>query len=145
MHRALRGAAEGADPRDWLTFSAPSRARLHLDPAGSWNTLGLGFSANEHRAAPVCCRRLVELLDSLGLGAFPLRRSGERFSYRLWTPAALLPGAVAAFSGEGRLVHALGAFEVRTSRTGRSKTLRRARPLEALVPGLRPGSKRGHT
>ena len=143
VHRALRGAAEGADPRDWPTFSAPSRARLHLDPAGSWDTLRLGFSANEHRAAPVCCRPLVELLASLGLGAFPLRRSGDRFSYRLWTQAAL-PGALAAFSGNGRFVHALGAFDVRTGRTGRNRTLGRASPLQALVPRLRPGSKGGH-
>ena len=116
------------------------RARLHLDPAGSWNALDLGFSANEHREAPVCCRPLVELLASLGLQAFPVRKSRGGFSYRLWTPAAL-PGALAAFSGKGRFVHALGAFEVRTGRTGANTTLRRASPLEVLVPAHRPTSE----
>ena len=140
VHRALGAAAQGADLLDWPTFSAPARARLHLDPAGSWDALGLGFSANEHRRVPVCCRPLVELLASLGLQAFAVRRAGDGFSYRLWTEAAL-PGAVAAFSGEGRFVHALGAFAVRTGRTGRNTTLRRASPLEALDPGLRPGSQ----
>ena len=140
VHRALHAAASDADLRDWPTASAPARARLHLDPAGSWDTLGLGFSANEHRRAPVCCRPLVELLASLGLGAFPVRRTRDGFRYRLWTRARL-PSAVAAFSGEGRFVHALGAFKVRTGRTGRSRTLRRVSPLEALDPGRRPSSQ----
>ena len=141
VHRSLAEAAGGSSPGEWLTFTAPARGRLGLDPSGTWDTQRLGFSLNEHREQRMCCRPFVELLASVGLQAFPLRRSEHRYRYRLWRPAAL-PAAVAAFGGRGDSVHSLGGFEARTNRNGRNKVFRRARPLPESVTGRGRGEGR---
>ena len=141
VHRSLGKAAGHSDPGEWLTFTAPARGRLGLDPSGTWDTQRLGFSLNEHREQRMCCRPFVELLASVGLQAFSLRRLGDGYRYHLWRPAAL-PSAVAAFGSRRDFVHSLGGFEARTNRNGRNKVFRRARPLPASVTGRGRGERR---
>ena len=139
VHRSLREAAGLSLPSEWLTFEAPGsdrrKARLGLDPASSWTTLDLGWSANEHSSVHVRCRPFVELLASVGLQAFALRPSRGGYRYHLWRPAAL-PAAVAAYGGWGRCVHSLAGYHVPTARNGPNMVFRRARPLAGPVPGL---------
>ena len=82
VHRSLRQAAGRSLPGAWLTFEAPAndrlKGRLGLDPASNWTALELGWSANEHSSVHVCCRPWVELLASVGLQAFAVRRSRGR-------------------------------------------------------------------
>ena len=140
VHRSLREAAGDSPLAEWLTFSAPSgkrlRGRLYLDPAGTWTTLRLGWSINEHDDYLMCCRPWVELLASLGLQAFPVpgHRLGGGFRYHLWRRAAL-PVAVAAFAGRGRDVHALQGYHVGTEKSGSNTLLGRATPLSAGPAG----------
>ena len=141
VHRSLAEAAGRSSPEEWLTFTRPARGRLGLDPGGTWDTQRLGFSLNEHPELRMCCRPFVELLASVGLQAFPLRRFGDGYRYRLWRPAAL-PAAVVAFGGRGDFVHSLGGFEARTNRNGRNKVFRRARSLPASVTGRGRGERR---
>ena len=145
VHRSLGEAAGQSAPGEWLTFEAPAndrrKARLGLDPVSNWTTLELGWSPNEHSSIHVCCRPFVELLASVGLQAFALRRSGNGYRYRLWRPAAL-PAAVAAFGGRGDCVHSLGGYQGRTNRNGRNTVFRKARPLVQSVTGLDPGERR---
>ena len=143
VHRSLGEAAGRSAPGGWLTFTAPARGRLGLDPCGTWDTQRLGWSLNEHPELRMCCRPLVELLASAGLQAFPLRRAGGGYRYRLWRPAAL-PAAVAAFGGRGDFVHSLGGYEARADRNGRNKAFRRARPLAESFTGPKPGEWRNH-
>ena len=141
VHRSLAEAAGRSAPGEWLSFTAPARGRLGLDPSGTWDTQRLGFSLNEHPELKMCCRPLVELLASTGLQAFPLPRSSGGYRYRLWRPAAL-PAAVAAFGGRGDFVHSLCGFEAKTNRNGRNRLFRRARPLPASVTGRGRGERR---
>ena len=141
VHRSLGEAAGRSAPGEWLAFTAPARGRLGLDPSGTWDTRRLGFSLNEHPDLRMCCRPFVELLASAGLQAFPLRRSGGGYRYRLWRPAAL-PAAVAAFGGRGDFIHSLGGHEARTNRNGRNTVFRRARPLAESITGLGPETRR---
>ena len=134
VHRSLAEAAGGSATGEWLTFTAPARGRLGLDPGGTWDTQGLGFSLNEHPELRMCCRPFVEPLVSTGLQAFPLRRSGGGYRYHVWRPAAL-PAAVAAFGSRRDIVHSFGGFEAKTNRNGRNKVFRRARPLPDSVTG----------
>ena len=140
VHRSLRAAAGCSAPGGWLTFEAPAtdrqKGRLGLDPRGAWTTLALGWSANRHSAVHVCCRPWAELLASVGLQAFALRRTGDGYRWHLWRAAAL-PGAVAAFGGRGRCAHSLAGFRVKTGRNGPNKVLCRANPLPGLA--LEPG------
>ena len=140
VHRSLRQAAGRTVPGDqWLIIEAPAndrrKGRLGLDPCGAWTTLTLGWSPNEHSSVHVCCRPWVELLASVGLQVFPLRRSGGGYRYHLWRRAAL-PVAVAAFGGRGRCVHSLVGYRVTTVRNGPNTVFRRASPLPGPVPGL---------
>ena len=137
VHRSLGEAAGRAPPGEWLTFTAPARGRLGLDPRGTWDTRRLGFSLNEHPDFRMCCRPFVELLASAGLQAFPLRRSRNGYRYRLWRPAAL-PAAVAAFGGRGDCVHSVGGYQGKTDRNGRNTVFQRARPLVQSVTGQTP-------
>lgn len=141
VHRSLGEAAGRSPPGEWLTFTAPARGRLGLDPPGTWNTRRLGFSLNEHSELRMCCRPFVELLASVGLQAFALRRSGNGYRYRLWRPAALA-AAVAAFGGRGDFVHSLGGYQGKTDRNGRNTTFRKARPLVQWAAGQTPGQRR---
>lgn len=127
VHRSLRRAAGDSSPSEWLTFSAPARGRLYLDPAGTWNSLGLGWSVNEHPELRMGCRPWVELLASIGLQAFPVAsdRARAEFAYSLWRPAPL-PLAVAAFGGPWSRAYALERYRVATGRTGPNTILRRA-------------------
>ena len=140
VHRSLRAAAGDSPLAGWLTFSAPGgkrlRGRLYLDPAGTWNTLRLGWSINEHDEYLMCGRPWVELLASLGLQAFPVpgHRLGGGFRYHLWRRAAL-PAAVAAFAGSGSDVHALQGYHVDTAKSGPNTLLGRATPLSAGPAG----------
>ena len=140
VHRSLARAAGRSAPGDgWLTVEAAAndrqKARLGLDPASSWTTLDLGWSANEYSSVHVRCRPFVELLASVGLEAFPVRGFRGGYRYHLWCLAAL-PVAVAAFGGRGRCVHSLAAYHVTTARNGPNTVFRRGRPLAGLVPGL---------
>ena len=132
VHRSLAQAAGRSLPCEWLTFEAPGndrqKARLGLDPASSWTTLDLGWSANEHSSVHVCCRPWVELLASVGLQAFALRPSRGGYRYHLWRAAAL-PAAVAAFGGRGRCVHSFAGHHAASARNGPNTVLRRATPL----------------
>ena len=141
VHRSLAQAAGRAAPGEWLTFTAPVRGRLGLDPRGTWDTQRLGFSLNEHPDLRMCCRPFVELLASAGLQAFPLRRLRNGYRYRLWRRAAL-PAAVAAFGGRGDFVHSLGGYEATTHRNGRNTVFRRARPLAESLTGRGPRERR---
>ena len=145
VHRSLGEAAGQSAPGEWLTFEAPAndrrKARLGLDSVSNWTTLELGWSANEHSSIHVCCRPFVELLSSVGLQAFALRRSRTGYRYHLWRPAAL-PAAVAAFGGRGSRVHSLGGYQGETDRNGRNTVFRKARPLVQSVTGQSPGERR---
>ena len=141
VHRSLGEAAGRSSPGEWLTFNRPARGRLGLDPSGTWDTRRLGFSLNEHPELRMCCRPFVELLASVGLQAFPLRRFGDGYRYRLWRPAAL-PAAIAAFGSRRDSVHSLGGFETKAGRNGRNKVFRRARPLPESVTGRGPRERR---
>ena len=140
VHRSLRAAAGCSAPGEWLTFEAAGtdrqKARLGLDPASGWTTLALGWSPNEHSSIHVCCRPWAELLASVGLQAFAVRRLRGGYRYRLWRPAAL-PPAVAAFGGRGRCVHSLAGYHVTTARNGPNTVFCRASPLPGLA--LEPG------
>ena len=141
VHRSLRQAAGRSLPGAWLTFEAPAndrlKGRLGLDPASNWTALELGWSANEHSSVHVCCRPWVELLASVGLQAFAVRRSRGGYRYHLWRPAAL-PAAVAAFGGRGRCAHSLGGYQAAAGRNGPNTVLRRATPLRGLDAGRGP-------
>ena len=145
VHRSLRDAVGHSTIGEWLTYTASGRGRLYVDPCGTWDTLGLGWSVNEHSRVRMCCRPWVELLASLGLQAFPVpgtRAGGYR--YHLWRPAAL-PVAVAAFGGRVSCVHSLGGYHATTAKTGPNTMLRRATPLVAgaSAVGFQP-KERGH-
>ena len=137
VHRSLCAAAGRSSPGEWLTCEAPAndrrKARLGLDPAANWTTLELGWSPNKHSGVHMCCRPWAELLASVGLQGFPLRRTGDGYRYHLWRAAAL-PGAVAAFGG-GRCVHSLVGFRVGTARNGPNTVFLRASPLAGSAPG----------
>ena len=137
VHRSLRAAAGRSAPGEWLTFEAPGtdrrKGRLGLDPASNWTTLELGWSPNQHSSVHMCSRPWVELLASVGLEAFALRRTGDGYRYHLWRAAAL-PAAVAAFGGRGRCVHSLAGYRVTTGRNGPNTVFRRASPLVGARP-----------
>ena len=139
VHRSLAQAAGRSLPGKWLTFEGRGtdrkKARLGLDSVSSRTTLDLGWSANEHSSVHVWCRPWVELLASVGLQAFAVRRSGRGYRYHLWRPAAL-PVAAAAFGGRGRCVHSLAGYHSNIAKNGPNKLLRRATPLLGRVPGL---------
>ena len=129
VHRNLLLAAQGSHPCDWLTHAAPTTGRLNVDVLGAWNTLGMGWSLNEHKKVRMLCRPWLELLASIGLQAFPVR-GGKReghFTYRLWRPAPL-PVAVAACSGAKASVHAMFGYRAGMDRSGKITILRIANP-----------------
>ena len=129
VHRNLLLAAQGSDPSDWLTYAAPTTGRLNVDVVGAWNTLGMGWSLNEHAGVRMLCRPWLELLASIGLQAFPVR-GGKRersFAYRPWRPAPL-PVAVAAFGGAKPSVHAAPGYRAGIDKSGSNTILRIASP-----------------
>ena len=139
VHRSLRQAVGRTVPGDqWLTIEARAndrkKGRLGLDPASNWTTLALGWSPNEHSSVHVYCRAWVELLASVGLQGFPLRRTGDGYRYHLWRSAAL-PAAVAVFGGRGRCAHSLAGYHVARAKNGPNTVLRTASPLPGPVPG----------
>jgi len=129
VHRNLLLAAQGSDPEDWLVHTAPTTGRLNVDVLGTWNTLNMGWSLNEHGAVKMLCRPWLELLASIGLQAFPVRgsKSERGFAYRLWRPAPL-PGAVAAFGSREPSVYATCGYRTRIGKSGSNTILRIASP-----------------
>ncbi len=130
VHRNLMVAAQGSSPRDWLNHAAPTTGRLNVDVLGTWNTLDMGWSLNEHTAVRMLCRPWLELLASIGLQAFPVRggKSEGGFAYRLWRPASL-PVAVAAFGGARPSVHATLRYGAGIDKSGSNTILRVASPV----------------
>ena len=129
VHRSLRSAAERSRPTGWLICAVPANGRLDLDPAGTWDAFGLGWSMKENRTVRMSCRRWVELLASSGLRAFPVpaHRARGGFHSNLWRPAAL-PSAIAAFAGPWSRAYALERYHVATGKTGSHTILRPAVP-----------------
>lgn len=121
-------AARGGDPGEWLGYRAPTTGRLGVDPEGTWDSLGLGWSVNEHNGLQYLCRPFVELLAFLALQYFPVQGSRDQgFSYHLWRPA---PGTVMplAFAGASRF--SLSAWRTAIAGSGSNKYLQPAQIRE---------------
>lgn len=131
VHRSLHRALGRAPASQWRTHAAPvAGGRLYVDPEGTWDALGLGWSLDlqwtAHRGLRMRCRPWVELLASVGLQAVPVAGSrASGFHYNLWRPAPL-GGALAAFAGAFSPAYALERFHVPTARHGSNTVLRRA-------------------
>ena len=120
-------AARTGDPADWLTHEAPTTGRLGVDPQGTWNSLGLGWSVNEHTRLKYLCRPYVELLAFLGLQHFPVQGDrGEGFRYHLWQPA---PALIARFAIAGASRYSLQGWRTEIAGAGSNRFLKPAHPL----------------
>jgi hypothetical protein len=126
VHRNLATAAGACSATGWQTWTATTTGRLNLDIHGTWNTLAIGWSLNEHKDREMLCRPWLELLASLGLQAFPLR-GGRRdgVGYHLWRPLPLAP-AIATFQGHGPGVYALAGYSAQTGKLGSNRMLLKA-------------------
>lgn len=123
----LVNAATSGEPRDWLSFQAPTTGRLGVDPQGSWNALELGWSPNEHPEIQYLCRPYVELLAFIGLQHFPVQgRRDTGFHYSLWRPVPV-PIAILAFAGAS--IHRTGCWHTQIAKAGSNKILRTALPI----------------
>lgn len=123
----LLTAARSGDPADWLQFQAPTTGRLGVDPLGSWNSLKLGWSPNEHQQIKYLCRPYVELLAFLALQRFAAQGSRERgFHYSLWKPVTL---HVATLAFARVSIHQLGGWTAAVAGSGSNKILNAANPI----------------
>lgn len=123
----LLGAAANATVERLFEFRFPTKGRLGVDPAGSWDALGMGFSLNEHTDLEMDCRPFVEALAFIGLQSFPFlgdRHTG--FTYSLWRPVPL-PLARLAFAGASRF--AITRFRSITGKAGSNTILCSAVPI----------------
>lgn len=117
----VRAARQG-DAGEWLDFQAGTTGRLGVDPQGSWDSLALGWSVNEHTHLQYLCRPYVELLAFLALQRFLVQ--GDRdggFRYHLWRPAPLTV-AVLGFAGAAR--HSQGGWVAPIASSGSNKYLK---------------------
>ena len=120
-------AARSGSPRDWLNCQAPTTGRLGVDPAGSWSSLQLGWSPNEHQEIKYLCRPFVELLAFVALQRFIVKGSRETgFRYSLWT-RTVLPIAVIAFAGSS--LHSDCTWLSEIAGSGSNKILKPAVPI----------------
>ena len=143
VHRNLHRALARAPAAQWRTHAVPlTGGRLYLDPAGTWDVLGLGWSLDlqwkAHQGLRMRGRPWVELLASVGLQAFPV--AGSRtggFHLNLWRPAPLA-GARAAFAGAFSAAYALERLDVPTAKHGQNTVLRHATPTTPRGPSSTP-------
>jgi CRISPR-associated protein Csx14 len=134
VHRSLVQAAGTTGADSWRTYQAPAGGRLYLDVLGTWNSLGLGWSLNEHGHVQMLARPWAELLASIGLQAFPVRGDKNAgYRYSLWPPLPLV-AAVAAQTGYGNGVYALATYHAPTARSGSNTVLRPAEPATDTQP-----------
>ena len=123
----LLTAARKGMPREWLQFQAPTTGRLGVDPLGSWNSLSLGWSPNEHSKIQHLCRPYVELLAYLALQRFPVQGNrDDGFRYSIWRPAPL---AVAVMAFARASTHRLAGWKATTAGSGSNKILKPAHPI----------------
>lgn len=123
----LAGAARAGDAQHWLEHRSPTTGRLGVDPEGSWESLTLGWSVNQHDRLEYLCRPYVELLAFVALQRFPVQ--GDRDSglcYYLWQPAPLSI-ATLAFAGASR--HSLTRRRAHVADSGSNKYLTPGEPL----------------
>ena len=124
----LVNASREGDPTQWSTYMAPTTGRLGVDPRGTWDSLSLGWSINEHSSIQYLCRPYVEWLAFLALQVFPVqgdRSSGLR--YHLWQSAPLTL-ATLAFAGVTR--HSLSGYIAEIDSSGSNKTLKPSRNIQ---------------
>lgn len=124
----LLQAARGGSPEEWLEFQAPTTGRLGVDHEGTWDSLSLGWSVNEHNDLKYLCRPFVELLAFIALQRFPVQGSrDDGFFYHTW--AAVPPDlAPLAFAGASR--HSLACWQTEIADSGSNKYLKPAHPRE---------------
>ncbi len=105
-------AARAGDPAAWPSEQTPTTGRLGVDPQGTWDSLRLGWSVNEHSHLQHLCRPYVELLAFLALQRFPVQGDRETgFRYALWAPAPLTLAPL-AFAGTSRLSQGMWQTEI---------------------------------
>ncbi|MBF0613328.1 MAG: hypothetical protein HQL55_19590 [Magnetococcales bacterium] len=127
VHKNLLTATVKIAPADWLIGTAPTTGKLNIDHMGIWNSISLGWSIDEHAKHKMLCRPWLELLASIGLQTFPMKRSKEvsSFKYHLWCPTPL-SAAIATFSGLGPSVYGMLSFKAKTDKNGSNKVLKQA-------------------
>lgn len=120
-------AAREGDPQEWLSYRAPTTGRLGVDPEGTWDSLALGWSVNEHTRLKYLCRPFVEMLAFVGLQRFPVQGSrAEGFRYHLWRPA---PGTLAPIALAGASSFSVGGWQTEIADSGSNKYLKPARVI----------------
>lgn len=120
-------AAREGEPAEWLSYRAPTTGRLGVDPEGTWDSLALGWSVNEHSRLKYLCRPYVELLAFIALQRFPVQGNrNEGFCYHLWRP---VPGTIAPIAFAGASSYSLARWQTVIADSGSNKYLKPARMI----------------
>lgn len=85
--KLIEELAAGLDPessRDLFKRPLMTKSKFGIDPRSAWNSLGVGFSPNEH-GQDSATFPAVELFGAVGLQGFrPQVKSRDSVSYALW-------------------------------------------------------------
>ncbi|TCO79637.1 CRISPR-associated protein Csx14 [Plasticicumulans lactativorans] len=120
-------ASAGAASPEWLEFEHTTTGRLGVDPRGTWNALGIGWSINQHTHIEMLCRPLLELLAFIGLQALPLAGSRRDGHVRLhpWREASF---SLARLAIAGASRYALSGWRAPFGKAGSNTILLTASP-----------------